>query len=39
MSNFSILQKLGEGGNGVVYLATTPSGSLCALKAIKGPGK
>jgi serine/threonine protein kinase len=39
MSDFLIQQQLGEGGNGVVFLASTVSGSLFALKAFKGPGK
>ncbi len=37
MSCFSIQQKLGEGGNGVVFRATDPSGVVIAIKAFKGP--
>jgi len=34
-ASFSITQKLDEGGNGLVYLATDPSGSAIAIKTFK----
>ena len=36
MNCFSIKQKLGEGGNGTVFLATDSSGSFIAVKAFNG---
>jgi hypothetical protein len=36
-SCFSIQQQLGEGGNGVVFKATDPSGAVIAVKSFKGP--
>jgi serine/threonine protein kinase len=35
---FLIQHQLGEGGNGVVFLAEKPSGSLVAIKAIRASG-
>lgn len=37
ISCFSIQQRQGEGGNGVVFKATDPSGAVIAVKAFKGP--
>jgi serine/threonine protein kinase len=37
MSCFSIQQQLGDGGNGVVFKAIDPSGTVIAVKAFKGP--